>query len=76
MRVGADKKVLHIKLFIALCLVGGLLAACGGGGAGSSGSQTLGSDFVRAYSQAPNDEPLDPTELTLILTPEIEPFDP
>ena len=64
-----------IKLTLILTSLTGALVACGGGG-GTSGIASLGSDFVRAFSQAPNDTPLDPTQLALVLTPTVEPFDP
>jgi hypothetical protein len=52
------------------------LAACDDDDSTSQGIETLGDDFVRAFNQDPNDEPLDASELTLTLTPTIEPFDP
>ena len=64
----------------AVLLVAGalLLAACDddGNGTMSKGIDTLGDDFVRAFSQDRNDVPLDASALTLTLTPGIEPFDP
>ena len=42
----------------------------------ANGIDTLGPDFVRAFNQNPNDEPLDASELKLRLTPEREPFNP
>ena len=65
-----------IARVLAVALVLGGLAACGGGGSGQTGIQTLGSDFVRAFNQSRNDVPLDASALTLTLTPAIEPFDP
>lgn len=63
-----------------LLVVGALaLAACDdddGNEMMSQGIDSLGSDFVRAFNQDPNDEPLDASDLTLTLTPTIEPFDP
>jgi hypothetical protein len=42
---------------------------------GANCISSLGSDFVRAFSQDPNDEPLNASELDLTLTPNREPFD-
>ena len=42
----------------------------------AQGIDSLGSDFVRAFNQDPNDTPLDASDLSLTLTPTIEPFDP
>lgn len=42
----------------------------------STGIGSLGFDFVRAFNQEPNAEPLDASELTLALTPRKEPFNP
>ena len=44
-------------------------------GKGGTCVSSLGSDFVRAFSQDPNDEPLEASELDLTLTPTREPFD-
>lgn len=64
----------------ALLLAAGALAlaACddNDNGGSAQGIQTLGDDFVRAFAQDLNDEPLDASALQLTLTPEIEPFDP
>jgi hypothetical protein len=60
-----------------LLVVGALaLAACDDDDSMAQGIETLGDDFERAFNQDPNDEPLDASELTLTLTPTIEPFDP
>lgn len=57
---------------ISVALV--VLAACD---RPNRGIQTLGSDFVKAFRQAPNDTTiLDPSKLRLVLTPRIEPFNP
>jgi hypothetical protein len=68
---------LRLPRAVALLVVGALaLAACDDDGSTAQGIDTLGDDFVRAFNQDPNDEPLDASELTLTLTPTIEPFDP
>ena len=55
------------------------LSACDdssdGKGKGGTCISSLGSDFVRAFSQDPNAEPLEASELDLTLTPKREPFD-
>ena len=61
-----------------LILVAGglLLAACDDDGSTNKGCiNSLGPDFVRAFNQDANDEPLDASELDLTLTPNAEPFD-
>lgn len=62
----------------AVLLVAGALAlaACDDDSSTAEGIETLGDDFVRAFRQDPNDQPLDASELDLTLTPAIEPFDP
>ena len=67
--------VLRTRHLATVVVSGAVLAACASIG-GLTGIDTLGSDFVRAFSQDRNDAPLDPSELTLTLTPEKEPFDP
>lgn len=54
------------------------LAACdnASGGQISRGITSLGSDFVRAFNQKPNDTPIPLDDVTLIQTPTIEPFNP
>lgn len=54
------------------------LVACDSatGGQLSQGITSLGSDFVRAFNQAPNDEPISLDNVNLVLTPTIEPFNP
>jgi hypothetical protein len=42
----------------------------------SQGITSLGSDFVRAFNQNPNDMPIPLDDVTLIQTPTIEPFNP
>lgn len=36
----------------------------------------LGGDFTKAFAQDRNATPLDPSDLTLVLTPTKEPFNP
>ena len=48
---------------VAAGLIG--LAACGGGGADVLGIQSLGQTFQQAFSQGPNDAPLDVTNADL-----------
>ena len=65
----------------ALLVVAALgLSACddngNDGGSSADGIDTLGGDFVQAFNQDPNDEPLDASDLDLTLTPSVEPFDP
>lgn len=62
---------MFIKKLIYLAFVGGILAACDNRVAGI---ESLGFDFVQAFSKAPNDEPLDASTLALIMTPTAEPF--
>ena len=64
-----------IKSALALAVMAFVVAACSGG-SGPKGIATLGSDFLRAFNQGPNDTPLDASALKLTLTPTIEPFDP
>ena len=54
------------------------LVACDNatGGQVSQGITSLGSDFVRAFNQNPNDTPIPLDNVTLIQTPSIEPFNP
>ena len=54
------------------------LVACdnASGGQISGGIASLGSDFVRAFSQGPNDTPIPLDDVTLTQTPTIEPFNP
>jgi hypothetical protein len=67
------------KSLAVLVLSAFTLSACDessdGKGKGANCISSLGSDFVRAFSQDPNDEPLDASELDLTLTPTKEPFD-
>jgi hypothetical protein len=51
-----------------------LVAACDSNNL--RGIATLGPDFVGAFNQSPNDEPLDPSGLQLAQTPRAEPFNP
>jgi len=67
------------KSFIVLVLGAFTLSACDESSDGKGKSarciSSLGPDFVRAFSQDRNDEPLDASELDLTLTPTSEPFD-
>lgn len=69
---------LRLPRAVVLLVVGALaLAACDDDDdATAQGIDTLGDDFVRAFNQDPNDEPLDASDIDLTLTPTIEPFDP
>ena len=58
---------------LTLLLAAGVLAACDNAG-GSSGIDSLGSDFRRAFSQSSNTEPLDADGLRLNLQPAREAF--
>lgn len=69
MTFGAFRNALVVCVTLAL-------SACGGGDEEVGGIDTLGQDFVQAFSQDRNDAPLDPSGLILMLTPQIEPFDP
>ena len=42
----------------------------------SQGIASLGSDFVRAFNQSPNDTPIPLDDVNLVLTQDIEPFNP
>lgn len=56
-----------------------LAAACNGDGDGNSfgkGISTLGSDFVSAFRADAHAEPVNAQDVSLALTPTIEPFDP
>ncbi|WP_372834822.1 hypothetical protein [Puniceibacterium confluentis] len=70
------------RLKLVAVLSGGLaVAACdgaggGGGGNANSGINSLGADFVRAFSQRRNDTPFDAQEISLKLTPMKAPFNP
>jgi len=61
-----------LKNLTYIAAASGLLVACDG----LSGIGTLGSDFVMAFNQEPNDEPLDPSDLYLEIMPFAEPFNP
>lgn len=67
------------KSLVVLVLGAFTLSACdessGGKGKNARCIGSLGPDFVRAFSQDRNDEPLDASELDLTLTPTREPFD-
>lgn len=65
-----------MKKSLALLIVGGLtLSACGsGGGNAGNGINSLGSFFVRAFNQSPNDEPLSLEGQSLPQFPTLEPF--
>ena len=52
------------------------LAACEDDNLTAKDIETLGDDFVQAFNQDPNDEPLDASERDLTLNPTIEPFNP
>lgn len=54
------------------------LVACDNatGGQLGKGITSLGSDFVRAFNQDRNDTPISLENVTLLQTPEIEPFNP
>lgn len=53
-----------------------LLAACDDNGNSTSGIASLGRGFLEAFNQEPNDEPLALDDITLAMTPGIEPFNP
>ena len=57
--------------YISIAMV--VLVACDGP---NRGIQTLGGDFVKAFFQSPNDEPLDPSNFRLAMQPQKEPFNP
>ena len=62
-----------------LCLFAvGFLAACDSatGGQVSKGIASLGSDFVRAFNQSPNDTPISLENVTINQSPAVEPFNP
>lgn len=62
---------------LALALAGALgLSACEEDSVIRQGIDSLGSGFVEAFEQGPNDTPVDASEVELTLTPGIEPFDP
>jgi hypothetical protein len=66
------------KSLAVLVLGAFMLSACDESsdkGKGGACISSLGSDFVRAFSQDPNEEPLEASELDLTLTPTREPFD-
>ena len=52
------------------------LVACDSATGGKMGIASLGSDFVRAFNQNPNDTPIPLDDVTLVLTPTVEPFNP
>jgi hypothetical protein len=64
-----------LKKITFLMFGAAFVVACDNNSA-NSGINSLGSDFVRAFNQDPNDEPLDASELTLAMTPTREPFNP
>ena len=55
-----------------------VLVACdnASGGQVTGGIASLGSDFLAAFNQGPNDTPIPLTDVTLPQTPMIEPFNP
>ena len=66
-----------LRAVLALVLGTAALAACDDDSNGTRGGiASLGSDFLRAFNQDPNDEPLDASDLELRLTPRLEPFNP
>lgn len=72
-------KTLALSLGLgAVAILSGCNGSDGGGGGvpAKMGIATLGADFVKAFNQAPNDEPFDAQAIKLTQTPRIEPFDP
>lgn len=65
------------RTLLLLAFAGVVLSACDENTAkkGESCISSLGIDFVRAFSQDEDAEPLDASELDLELTPQREPFD-
>ncbi|UWR32898.1 hypothetical protein K3759_13195 [Sulfitobacter sp. W027] len=64
-----------LKSISVLVVLGGVLVACGSSG-GLNGIAQLGSDFVRAFNQDRNDEPISLAGVTLPQLPTREPFNP
>ncbi|MEM5544405.1 hypothetical protein WNY61_16835 [Sulfitobacter sp. AS92] len=64
-----------LKNISILVLLGGVLVACGSSGA-VNGIAALGADFVRAFNQDPNDEPISLAGVSLPKFPTREPFNP
>lgn len=64
-----------LKSITILVVLGGVLAACSSSGA-LNGIASLGADFVRAFSQDPNDQPISLAGVTLPKQPTREPFNP
>lgn len=58
-----------------------LIAACdggsdGGGGGNAQGINSLGQAFVDAFNLRRNDTPVDAQSVNLVLTPDVQPFNP
>lgn len=70
----------RVRLGLAMAGLVVLVAACDsdndGGTAGATGIDSLGDDFGRAFAADPNSDPVDAQDVSLTLTPTIEPFDP
>ena len=64
-----------LKSISVLVVLGGVLVACGSSG-GLNGIAQLGRDFVRAFNQDRNDEPISLAGVTLPQLPTREPFNP
>ncbi len=74
---GITMQLSRAKLGLALGGFGLLLAACDGdSGSNRSGIDSLGSEFVNAFRADANAVPVDAEDVSMTLSPTIEPFDP
>ena len=64
----------RIKLLVSVMALGGVVAACDSEDS-TTGINTLGAVFVRAFNAAPNAAPLNVTTADLQIFPRRDPFD-
>ena len=64
----------NIKLAVLVASLAAL-SACGGDDAVEPGIETLGTTFQQAFSQGPNDTPIDVTNADLALNLRADPFE-
>lgn len=65
-----------LKNISILVITAGILVSCGGSSGPASGMALLGSDFIRAFQQDRNDEPISLENVALRMTEQRESFNP